>query len=134
MPACQGLPFGGRGRKTCPVRPCRCCAGSKGPAAHLGKVLGGRLPIGGPRTGHWLDSGVTGGPCCLGGCRQALVDHYSKLSAEAARREQRALWKVRRHRLASARLRFLLEDEKRIQVLPLVTQELFSGLSGTQEP
>ncbi|XP_042103867.1 gamma-tubulin complex component 6 isoform X4 [Ovis aries] len=47
--------------------------------------------------------------------RQALVDHYSKLSAEAARREQRALWKVRRHRLASARLRFLLEDEKRIQ-------------------
>uniref|UniRef100_A0A4W2FDH7 Gamma-tubulin complex component 6 n=1 Tax=Bos indicus x Bos taurus TaxID=30522 RepID=A0A4W2FDH7_BOBOX len=55
--------------------------------------------------------------------RQALVDHYSKLSAEAARREQRSLWKVRRHRLASARLRFLLEDEKRIQVLPLVTQE-----------
>ncbi|DAA28997.1 gamma-tubulin complex component 6 isoform X1 [Bos taurus] len=47
--------------------------------------------------------------------RQALVDHYSKLSAEAARREQRSLWKVRRHRLASARLRFLLEDEKRIQ-------------------
>ncbi|KAB0348933.1 hypothetical protein FD754_013790 [Muntiacus muntjak] len=47
--------------------------------------------------------------------RQALVDHYSKLSAEAARREQKALWKVRRHRLASARLRFLLEDEKRVQ-------------------
>ncbi|XP_055415392.1 gamma-tubulin complex component 6 [Bubalus kerabau] len=47
--------------------------------------------------------------------RQALVDHYSKLSAEAARREQRALWKVRRHRLASARLRFLLEDETHIQ-------------------
>uniref|UniRef100_A0A8C6E4E4 Gamma-tubulin complex component 6 n=1 Tax=Moschus moschiferus TaxID=68415 RepID=A0A8C6E4E4_MOSMO len=47
--------------------------------------------------------------------RQALVDHYSKLSAEAARREQKALWKVRRHRLASARLRFLLEDGKRIQ-------------------
>nr|CAI9693636.1 unnamed protein product [Rangifer tarandus platyrhynchus] len=66
--------------------------------------------------------------------RQALVDHYSKLSAEAARREQKALWKVRRHRLASARLRFFLEDEKRVQVLPLVTQELFPGLSGTQEP
>lgn len=77
---------------------------------------------------------MTGDPSCLGGCRQALVDHYSKLSAEAARREQKALWKVRRHRLASARLRFLLEDEKRIQVLPLVTQELFPGLSGTQEP
>ncbi|MXQ95345.1 hypothetical protein E5288_WYG005138 [Bos mutus] len=40
---------------------------------------------------------------------------HGLLSAEAARREQRALWKVRRHRLASARLRFLLEDEKRIQ-------------------
>uniref|UniRef100_A0A2K6UKG6 Gamma-tubulin complex component 6 n=1 Tax=Saimiri boliviensis boliviensis TaxID=39432 RepID=A0A2K6UKG6_SAIBB len=47
--------------------------------------------------------------------RQALVDHYSKLSAEAARREQKALWRIQRHRLESARLRFLLEDEKRIQ-------------------
>nr|XP_060512023.1 gamma-tubulin complex component 6 isoform X2 [Panthera onca] len=45
--------------------------------------------------------------------RQALVDHYSKLSAEAARREQKALWKIQRHRLAGARLRFLVEDEKR---------------------
>ncbi|XP_070455319.1 gamma-tubulin complex component 6 isoform X1 [Equus przewalskii] len=47
--------------------------------------------------------------------RQALVDHYSKLSAEAARREQKALWRIQRHRLAGARLRFLLEDQKRIQ-------------------
>ncbi|VFV33943.1 low quality protein: gamma-tubulin [Lynx pardinus] len=47
--------------------------------------------------------------------RQALVDHYSKLSAEAARREQKALWKIQRHRLAGARLRFLVEDEKRTQ-------------------
>nr|XP_054098749.1 gamma-tubulin complex component 6 isoform X2 [Callithrix jacchus] len=47
--------------------------------------------------------------------RQALVDHYSKLSAEAARREQKALWRIQRHRLESVRLRFLLEDEKRIQ-------------------
>ncbi|XP_021563248.1 LOW QUALITY PROTEIN: gamma-tubulin complex component 6 [Carlito syrichta] len=47
--------------------------------------------------------------------RQALVDHYSQLSAEAARREQRALWRLQRHRLESARLRFLLEDQKRIQ-------------------
>ncbi|KAL2775425.1 gamma-tubulin complex component 6 [Daubentonia madagascariensis] len=47
--------------------------------------------------------------------RQALVDHYSKLSAEAARREQRALWRIQRHRLESARLRFLLEDQKHIQ-------------------
>uniref|UniRef100_A0A8D2B3D1 Gamma-tubulin complex component 6 n=1 Tax=Sciurus vulgaris TaxID=55149 RepID=A0A8D2B3D1_SCIVU len=47
--------------------------------------------------------------------RQALVDHYSKLSAEAARREQRALWRIQRHRLESARLRFFLEDQKRVQ-------------------
>ncbi|XP_032122064.1 gamma-tubulin complex component 6 isoform X4 [Sapajus apella] len=47
--------------------------------------------------------------------RQALVDHYSRLSAEAARREQKALWRIQRHRLESARLRFLLEDEKRIR-------------------
>lgn len=52
-----------------------------------------------------------------GDCRQALVDHYSKLSAEAARREQKALWRVQRHRLESARLRFLLEEEKCLQVL-----------------
>nr|XP_021494665.1 gamma-tubulin complex component 6 isoform X2 [Meriones unguiculatus] len=47
--------------------------------------------------------------------RQALVDHYSKLSAEAARREQKALWRIQRRRLENARLRFLLEDEKCIQ-------------------
>ncbi|XP_012881211.1 PREDICTED: gamma-tubulin complex component 6 isoform X2 [Dipodomys ordii] len=47
--------------------------------------------------------------------RQALVDHYSKLSAEAAHREQKALWRIQRHRLESARLRFLLEDQKQIQ-------------------
>nr|XP_019567877.1 PREDICTED: gamma-tubulin complex component 6 isoform X1 [Rhinolophus sinicus] len=49
--------------------------------------------------------------------RQALVDRYSKLSAEAARREQKALWKIQRHRLAGARLRFLLEDQERIQAM-----------------
>ncbi|XP_045042753.2 gamma-tubulin complex component 6 isoform X2 [Desmodus rotundus] len=49
--------------------------------------------------------------------RQALVDHYSKLSAEAARREQKALWKLQRHRLASARARFLLEEQKCIQAM-----------------
>ncbi|XP_060044825.1 gamma-tubulin complex component 6 isoform X2 [Erinaceus europaeus] len=49
--------------------------------------------------------------------RQVLVDHYSKLSAEAARREQKALWKIQRHRLASARMRFLLEDQKHIQAM-----------------
>ncbi|XP_036167152.1 gamma-tubulin complex component 6 isoform X6 [Myotis myotis] len=55
--------------------------------------------------------------------RQALVDHYSKLSAEAARREQKALWKVQRHRLASARARFLLEDQEHIQAMLRDTSE-----------
>ncbi|XP_028389127.1 gamma-tubulin complex component 6 [Phyllostomus discolor] len=49
--------------------------------------------------------------------RQALVDHYSKLSAEAARREQRALWKIQRHRLAGARVRFLRDEQERTQAL-----------------
>ncbi|XP_010190860.1 PREDICTED: gamma-tubulin complex component 6 [Mesitornis unicolor] len=47
--------------------------------------------------------------------RQELIDHYSKLSDDAARREQRALWKIQRHKLETARLKFLLEDEKRIE-------------------
>ncbi|KAM6425644.1 gamma-tubulin complex component 6 [Rhynochetos jubatus] len=47
--------------------------------------------------------------------RQELIDHYSKLSDDAARREQRALWKMQRHRLETARLTFLLEDQKRIE-------------------
>ncbi|XP_039718938.1 gamma-tubulin complex component 6 [Pteropus medius] len=55
--------------------------------------------------------------------RQALVDHYSKLSAEAARREQKALWKTQRRRLASARLRFLLEDQERVQAMLIDVSE-----------
>uniref|UniRef100_A0A6I8NW51 Gamma-tubulin complex component 6 n=1 Tax=Ornithorhynchus anatinus TaxID=9258 RepID=A0A6I8NW51_ORNAN len=48
--------------------------------------------------------------------RQELMERYSKLTAEAAGREQRALWTVQRHRLDAARLSFLLADQKRIQV------------------
>uniref|UniRef100_A0A7M4FYC2 Gamma-tubulin complex component 6 n=1 Tax=Crocodylus porosus TaxID=8502 RepID=A0A7M4FYC2_CROPO len=44
--------------------------------------------------------------------RQELIDHYSKLSDDAARREQRALWKIQRYKLETARLKFLLEDQK----------------------
>ncbi|XP_062990160.1 gamma-tubulin complex component 6 isoform X2 [Elgaria multicarinata webbii] len=47
--------------------------------------------------------------------RQELIDHYSKLSEDAARREKKALWKIQRHKLETARLKFLLEDEKRIE-------------------
>ncbi|XP_033089372.1 gamma-tubulin complex component 6 isoform X3 [Trachypithecus francoisi] len=59
--------------------------------------------------------------------RQALVDHYSKLSAEAARREQKALWRIQRHRLESARLRFLLEDERHVR-------EMLKAMSEAHQP
>uniref|UniRef100_A0A8C6K5A8 Gamma-tubulin complex component 6 n=1 Tax=Melopsittacus undulatus TaxID=13146 RepID=A0A8C6K5A8_MELUD len=49
--------------------------------------------------------------------RQELIDHYSKLSDDAARREQRALWRIQRHKLETARLKFLLEDQKRIEFI-----------------
>lgn len=55
-------------------------------------------------------------PLFLLSFRQELIDHYSKLSDDAARREQRALWKIQRHKLETARLKFLLEDQKRIEV------------------
>ncbi|CAI5785319.1 gamma-tubulin complex component 6 [Podarcis lilfordi] len=47
--------------------------------------------------------------------RQELIDHYSKLSEEAARRERKALWKIQRHKLETARLKFLMEDQKRTE-------------------
>ncbi|KAJ7329644.1 hypothetical protein JRQ81_015818 [Phrynocephalus forsythii] len=47
--------------------------------------------------------------------RQELIDHYSKLSEDAARREKKALWKIQRHKLETARLKFLLEDQKRLE-------------------
>ncbi|XP_037369252.1 gamma-tubulin complex component 6 isoform X2 [Talpa occidentalis] len=49
--------------------------------------------------------------------RQALASHCGELSAEAARREQVALWRVQRLRLAGARRRFLLDDEEHVQGL-----------------
>ncbi|KAM6304095.1 gamma-tubulin complex component 6 isoform 2-T3 [Podargus strigoides] len=47
--------------------------------------------------------------------RQELIDHYSKLSDDAAHRAQRALWKIQRHKLETARLKFLVEDQKLIE-------------------
>ncbi|KAG2469112.1 GCP6 protein, partial [Polypterus senegalus] len=47
--------------------------------------------------------------------RMELIEHYSRLTEEAAAREQRALWKVRRHRLEAARVSFLENDAKEIQ-------------------
>ncbi|XP_051889601.1 gamma-tubulin complex component 6 isoform X2 [Pristis pectinata] len=49
--------------------------------------------------------------------RQQLIEHYSNLSEEAARREQKALWKIQRHKLESARIDFLLNDQKKLQAL-----------------
>ncbi|XP_066447969.1 gamma-tubulin complex component 6 isoform X1 [Eleutherodactylus coqui] len=49
--------------------------------------------------------------------RQELIQHYSQLSEEATRKEQRALWKLQRHKLETARLKFLLDDEKRLEEL-----------------
>ncbi|KAE8616047.1 hypothetical protein XENTR_v10008704 [Xenopus tropicalis] len=49
--------------------------------------------------------------------RQELIEHYSKLSEEATRKEQRALWKIQRHKLETARLKFFLEEEKQMQDL-----------------
>ncbi|KAM4749592.1 gamma-tubulin complex component 6 isoform 2-T2 [Rhinophrynus dorsalis] len=49
--------------------------------------------------------------------RQEIIEHYSRLSEEATRKEQRAVWKLKRHRLETARLKFFLEDEKQIQDL-----------------
>ncbi|XP_063163979.1 gamma-tubulin complex component 6 [Candoia aspera] len=47
--------------------------------------------------------------------RQELIDHYTKLSEDAARREKKALWKIQRHKLETARLNFLLKDQKNIE-------------------
>ncbi|CAH1265550.1 TUBGCP6 [Branchiostoma lanceolatum] len=47
--------------------------------------------------------------------REEVVEYYAKLGEEAAKREQRALWKIRRHRLDQARLNFLLNEEKSLK-------------------
>ncbi|KAM4677919.1 gamma-tubulin complex component 6 [Discoglossus pictus] len=49
--------------------------------------------------------------------KQELIEHYSKLSEEATQKEQKALWKLQRHKLETARLNFFLKDEKHIQDL-----------------
>ncbi|XP_030044725.1 gamma-tubulin complex component 6 [Microcaecilia unicolor] len=49
--------------------------------------------------------------------RQEMIEHYSKLSEEAARKEQKALWKIQRHKLETARINFLMAEEKHIQAL-----------------
>ncbi|XP_041349185.1 gamma-tubulin complex component 6-like [Gigantopelta aegis] len=47
--------------------------------------------------------------------REELIAYYAGLSDEAARREQKALWKVRRGRLGQRRIDFLLADEAKLK-------------------
>ncbi|MEE6481093.1 hypothetical protein FKM82_012751 [Ascaphus truei] len=49
--------------------------------------------------------------------RQELIAHYSRLSEDATRKEQRALWKLQRQKLETARRNFFMEDEKHIETL-----------------
>ena len=43
--------------------------------------------------------------------REEVIEYYSKLSAEAAKREQRALWRIRRHRHDQQRIELILAEE-----------------------
>ncbi|RXM35060.1 Gamma-tubulin complex component 6 [Acipenser ruthenus] len=49
--------------------------------------------------------------------RRELIEHYSRLSEEAAARERRALWKVQRHRLETERNSFLQRQQSHIQAM-----------------
>ncbi|XP_061085197.1 gamma-tubulin complex component 6 isoform X2 [Conger conger] len=49
--------------------------------------------------------------------RKELIDQYSQLTEEAAKRERRALWRVQRMRLHQDRVRLLQEDRRLIQAL-----------------
>ncbi|XP_077870615.1 LOW QUALITY PROTEIN: gamma-tubulin complex component 6-like [Saccoglossus kowalevskii] len=43
--------------------------------------------------------------------REEIIEYYNELSAEAAIRELRALWKIRRHQLDDARIEFMRQNE-----------------------
>lgn len=47
--------------------------------------------------------------------REELVEEYAMMTAQAAARERRALWKVARYRLETRRLEFLTQDESKWQ-------------------
>ncbi|TNN76009.1 Gamma-tubulin complex component 6 [Liparis tanakae] len=49
--------------------------------------------------------------------RTELIDRYSRLSEEAARRERRALWQVQRMRLDEARAQFFMRDVQQTQAM-----------------
>ncbi|XP_073508207.1 gamma-tubulin complex component 6 isoform X2 [Phyllobates terribilis] len=70
--------------------------------------------------------------------RQDLVQHYSRLSEEATRKEQRAVWKLQRHKLETARLKFFMDDENHLQELleqnPVGSSSTQPILSQTSDP
>ncbi|CAK6950912.1 gamma-tubulin complex component 6 [Scomber scombrus] len=49
--------------------------------------------------------------------RKELIDQYSHLSEEAARRERRAMWRVQRMRLDDARAQFFKHDMQQMQAI-----------------
>lgn len=49
--------------------------------------------------------------------RKELIAQYSRLSAEAALRERRALWRVQRMRLHEARCHFFTQDKQQIKAI-----------------
>ena len=46
-------------------------------------------------------------------CRDELIAYYTELGEEAAKREQRALWRIRRARLETARWQLLEAEEQK---------------------
>ena len=48
-------------------------------------------------------------------CREELVEYYERLSEEAAAREQRAMWHVRRGKLELARIAFMQREEEKLK-------------------
>uniref|UniRef100_A0A8C6TSU2 Gamma-tubulin complex component 6 n=1 Tax=Neogobius melanostomus TaxID=47308 RepID=A0A8C6TSU2_9GOBI len=57
--------------------------------------------------------------------RKELIAQYSRLSAEAALRERRALWRVQRMRLDEARCQFLTQDKQRSALFQESPPEVF---------
>ena len=46
--------------------------------------------------------------------REEVIEYYSQLSAEASRREQKALWRIRRAKLDLKRTEFLLQEDRNL--------------------
>ncbi|XP_022099325.1 gamma-tubulin complex component 6-like isoform X2 [Acanthaster planci] len=47
--------------------------------------------------------------------REEMIEYYAQLTEEAAARERKALWRVSRHQLDQARLKFMVQEEMKIR-------------------